>query len=54
MLVAVSEVFRDLFSLPVPQEEDQREGSHDDKPIYLSGFSAHEFNQFLFWMYPSL
>ncbi|KAK2467422.1 hypothetical protein APHAL10511_000657 [Amanita phalloides] len=46
-----SQVFRDMFSLPVPQDT-KPEGMNDDSPLILSGVRAIDFSRLLRYLFP--
>ncbi len=46
-----SQVFRDMFSLPVP-EGTKADGTSDDKPLKLDGIAAVDFIRLLRYLIP--
>ncbi|KAF8986822.1 hypothetical protein BDQ17DRAFT_1436016 [Cyathus striatus] len=51
MLTWHSEVFSGMFLLPQPNQSE--EGTRDDSPITLKGFTSEQFDHFLDWLFPS-
>jgi hypothetical protein len=52
VFVQESQVFRDMFSLPVP-EGVKAEGASEDNPLKLDGIIAIDFVRLLRFLYPS-
>jgi hypothetical protein len=46
-----SEVFRNMFSMPIP-EGTEPDGFSDKKPLVLQGVETHDFIQLLRYLYP--